>query len=160
MAGDVVIERGDPRSPELSLLMARHTEAMHADTPPESIHMMDAGQLAVPGILFWVLRDGPAGSGQPVGMAALKLFGAAEGEIKSMHVLAETRGRGLARVLLRHLLAEARALGLARISLETGSQPSFAAARALYESEGFFVCPPFGSYAPDPMSTFMTRALG
>jgi len=46
-----------------------------------------------------------------------------------------------------------------RLSLETGAQPSFAAARMLYDKAGFVECGPFEGYGPDPMSTFMTRAL-
>lgn len=76
-----------------------------------------------------------------------------------MHVLAELRGRGLARVLLDHLIAAARADGIARLSLETGAQPSFGAARALYERAGFAYCPPFEGYVADPNSVFMTRRL-
>ena len=30
-----------PLAPDLGLLFDRHTADMHADTPPESIHMMD-----------------------------------------------------------------------------------------------------------------------
>nr|WP_299346363.1 molybdenum cofactor synthesis domain-containing protein [uncultured Maritalea sp.] len=46
-----------------------------------------------------------------------------------------------------------------KVSLETGSDASFLAARNLYLSEGFAVCPPFGSYTLDPLSVFMTRTL-
>lgn len=46
-----------------------------------------------------------------------------------------------------------------RLSLETGSDPFFAPARALYAKHGFVPCPPFGSYRPDPLSTFMTLDL-
>ena len=46
-----------------------------------------------------------------------------------------------------------------RLSLETGAQPAFAPARRLYERFGFRECGPFGSYAEDPNSVFMTRAL-
>jgi putative acetyltransferase len=147
-----------PESPlgaDLADLMARHTQAMHADTPPESIHMLDASELAVPGISFHVMRE----NGRPIGMGAVKRIGAAEGEIKSMHVLAELRGRGLARRMLDHLVAEARAAGLARLSLETGSQDSFLAARRLYETAGFVPCPPFGAYREDPMSVYLTLRL-
>jgi putative acetyltransferase len=66
---------------------------MHADTPPESIHMMDKGALAAPGIRFFVLRDGAG----PVAMGAFKRIDATHAEIKSMHVLAEARGRGLSK---------------------------------------------------------------
>jgi putative acetyltransferase len=43
--------------------------------------------------------------------------------------------------------------------LETGTTAEFAPAQRLYESEGFVVCGPFGDYALDPFSVFMTRAL-
>ena len=49
--------------------------------------------------------------------------------------------------------------GYRRLSLETGSQPEFAPARALYRRYGFDVCGPFASYGEDPFSTFMTRTL-
>ncbi len=144
-----------PLGPDLALLMQRHTADMHADTPPESIHMMDAGQLATPGIWFFVMRD----DGVPVAMGAFKRLNATHAEIKSMHVLAEARGKGLSRRMLDHLVAEAQAKGFTRLSLETGVQPTFVAARALYANAGFTDCPPFEGYAPDPNSVFMTRTL-
>ena len=153
--GGVTIARADPLAPDVADLHRRHRLAMHADTPPESIHMLPAAALAAPGIAFYAMREG----GSVIGMGALKPLDGAEAEIKSMHVLSEQRGRGLARRLLDHLLAEARAAGYARVSLETGSQPSFAAARALYARAGFVTCGPFGSYRDDPNSTFMTLDL-
>ena len=147
--------RESPLGADLALLMQRHTEDMHADTPPESIHMMDAGQLAVPEVAFFVLRD----AGQPLAMGAFKRIDAGHAEIKSMHVLAEARGRGLSRAMLNHLLAEAKSAGFQRLSLETGIQPTFVAARALYYKAGFVDCPPFEGYSEDPNSVFMTRSL-
>lgn len=144
-----------PLAPDLGLLFDRHTADMHADTPPESIHMMDRGALAVPGIWFFVLRDG----GAPLAMGAFKRIDASHAEIKSMHVLAEQRGRGLSRAMLDHLVAAARAEGFARLSLETGSQDMFAPARGLYTRAGFTECPPFEGYVLDPNSVYMTRVL-
>lgn len=69
------------------------------------------------------------------------------------------RGRGVGRAMLDHLLAEAKARGYTRVSLETGSQPFFAAAWALYHGAGFTDCGPFGPYWDDPNSRFMTKAL-
>ena len=137
------------------MLMDRHTGDMHADTPPESIHMMDAAELAIPLVSFFVLRD----TGKPVGMGAFKRLDAAHGEIKSMHVLSEYRGQGLSRLMLDHLLAEAARAGLARLSLETGSQAMFEPARRLYLRAGFTECEPFADYVLDPNSVFMTRTL-
>lgn len=154
-AGDLTITRESPAQAELALLFARHTAAMHEDTPPESIHMMDASGLDHPDIAFFVLRDG----GRAIGMGAFKRIDGAHAEIKSMHVLHEARGRGLSRRMLDHLMDQARAAGFRRLSLETGVQPGFVAARALYAKAGFTECPPFEGYWDDPNSVFMTRAL-
>jgi putative acetyltransferase len=149
------ITQESPLGPDLALLMERHTADMHADTPPESIHMMDASQLAVPEVSFFVLRE----AGIPLAMGAIKRIGTEHGEIKSMHVLSEARGKGLSKAMLEHLLSAGRDLGLARLSLETGVQPTFIAARALYAKAGFTLCPPFEGYHEDPNSIFMTCAL-
>jgi putative acetyltransferase len=152
----ITITEEHPLTPDLALLFDRHSTDMHADTPPESIHMMDKGALAAPGIRFFVMRDG----GRAVAMGAFKRIDGAHGEIKSMHVLAEDRGRGLSKAMLEHLVRMAATDGLARLSLETGVQPTFVAARALYARAGFQECPPFEGYGPDPNSVFMTRMLG
>ncbi len=144
-----------PLGAELFLLMQRHTADMHADTPPESIHMMDAAQLAIPEVAFFVMRD----DGRPIAMGAFKRIDAGHAEIKSMHVLVELRGRGLSRRMLDHLVAEARAAGFRRLSLETGSQAMFLPARALYGKAGFAECPPFEGYVLDPNSVYMTKEL-
>ena len=151
----VAIAEEHPLTPDLELLFQRHTADMHADTPPESIHMMDKGALAAPGIRFFVLRD----DGQPLAMGAFKRIDVDHAEIKSMHVLTEARGRGLSKAMLDHLMSEARKDGFARLSLETGVQPTFVAARALYARAGFVECGPFEGYWEDPNSVFMTKAL-
>ena len=151
----VVIAEEHPLTPDLDLLFQRHTADMHADTPPESIHMMDKGELAAPGIRFFVLRD----AGTPLAMGAFKRIDAGHAEIKSMHVLSEARGRGLSKAMLDHLVTEARNQGFTRLSLETGVQPTFVAARALYARAGFEECPPFEGYWDDPNSVFMTKVL-
>ena len=147
-----------PLAADLTEIHARHHHAMHVDTPPESIHMMSPEALTAPDVRFFVLRDG----GQVLGMGAWKVFETAAGragEIKSMHILAQARGRGLARQLLAHLMQDAKTQGAQQLFLETGAQESFTAARDLYLREGFAPCPPFGDYRPDPLSVFMTRAL-
>jgi len=151
----MIITEEHPLTPDLSLLFERHTADMHADTPPESIHMMDKGALAAPGIRFFVLRD----RGEPVAMGAYKRIDTAHAEIKSMHVLSEQRGKGLSRRMLNHLLDQAKAAGFIRLSLETGSQWMFEPARQLYARAGFDECPPFEGYALDPNSVFMTKVL-
>jgi putative acetyltransferase len=150
-----VITRESPLGADLALLMDRHTADMHAQTPPESIHMMDASALAVPEVAFFVMRE----EGAAIGMGAFKQLDATHAEIKSMHVLHEVRGRGLSKVMLTHLVDQAQAMGVTRLSLETGAEPIFAPARGLYERAGFTYCPPFGDYVLDPNSVFMTKTL-
>ena len=116
---------------------------------------MEAEELADAGVRFFAIFE----ASRAVAMGALKPISEDHGELKSMHVIDEARGRGLARGLLRHLIEEARAAGMSRVSLETGSQQAFGAARALYRAEGFRECPPFADYGPDPNSVFLTLML-
>ena len=76
-----------------------------------------------------------------------------------MHTDQLHRRKGVASAMLEHIMLEARKMGLSRLSLETGSWPYFAPARELYLQHGFVECPPFGSYAADPNSVFMTLEL-
>ena len=135
--------------------MQRHLDLMHSASPPESVHALDPEALDTPDVAFFTLREGDA----VLGMGAVKRIDHDHAEIKSMHVVAEARGRGLARVLLDHLLAQAQILGYSRLSLETGVEPVFAPARTLYERAGFGYCGPFEGYKEDPNSVFMTRAV-
>lgn len=151
----IEIRRDRPVSPQVLPILQRHLDLMHASSPPESVHALDPAGLDTPDVAFFTLRDADA----VLGMGAFKRIDATHAEIKSMHVVAEARGRGLARVLLDHLLAEAQNLGYTRLSLETGVEPVFAPARALYERAGFNYCDPFEGYELDPNSVFMTREL-
>lgn len=151
----LTVTREIPLGRDLDLIFDRHHQHCHADTPPESIHMLDRAALVSPDIAFYVLRE----DGRAIGIGAVKTLSPGEGEIKSMHLLSEARGGGRAAFLITHLIEAARATGLTRLSLETGAQDSFAAARAAYVRAGFAECPPFGDYRPDPNSVFMTRNL-
>ena len=152
----IEIRRDRPVSEQVLPLLQRHLDLMHAASPPESVHALDPAALDTADVAFFTLRDGAA----VLGMGAVKRIDAGHAEIKSMHVVAEARGRGLARVLLDHLLAEAGRLGYVRLSLETGVEPVFAPARALYERAGFGYCGPFEGYEIDPNSVFMTKRIG
>lgn len=136
-------------------LIRRHLAGMHENSPPESVHAFDLSKLKQPGLQFWT---GWAGGDIAV-MGALKRLDAENGEIKSMRVADAWLGKGAGRAMLEHILAEARAMGLKRLWLETGSAPAFVPALKLYESAGFTFCGPFGDYAEDPFSRFMTKTL-
>ena len=149
------IRLDDLRGPEIASLLQTHVDFCRATSPPESTHVLDLGRLRVPEITFWSAWNGP----DLIGCGALKEIDPAHGEIKSMHTAEAARGRGVGSAVLRHILAAAAARGLSRVSLETGSWPYFAPARALYARHGFVECEPFGDYRPDPNSVFMTLAL-
>jgi putative acetyltransferase len=106
-------------------------------------------------VTFWSAWEDDA----VVGVGALKRLSADHGEVKSMYTDEAARGRGVGSSMLRHIMAAARARGMSRVSLETGSWPYFAPARALYARHGFVECAPFGDYQPDANSVFMTLAL-
>ena len=80
----MIIAEEHPLTPDLELLFQRHTADMHADTPPESIHMMDKGALAAPGIRFFVLRD--AATDKPGGIASYLRITPEAGSIEVGHI--------------------------------------------------------------------------
>jgi putative acetyltransferase len=118
-------------------------------------HALNVAQLKAPHVQFFAAWDGE----RLLGVGALQRLAPEHGEIKSMHTASEARRRGIGSAMLLHIIAAARAAGMRRLSLETGAWDYFAAARALYAKHGFTVCGPFGAYAPDPSSVFMTREV-
>lgn len=148
----------DLSGPQIAAVLQRHLDLMYEITPAGSVYALDLDRLRVPEITFW-----SAWLGEDIaGCIALKEFGDAQnrhGEIKSMHTLKELRGNGYARALVGHLVSEAKQRGLKTLWLETGKTPPFLPAQKLYESFGFKVCGPFGDYAFDPHSLYMTLDL-
>ncbi len=145
----------DPRSDDVLQLLERHVAFAHSHVPPEDRHALDANKLADPDIAFYALRV----DGELLAVGAIKRLDGRHAELKSMHTAEAARRRGLGRVMLDHLLIVARERGFSRVSLETGSAPAFAPARALYSSAGFTLCGPFGQYGPSENKTFMTLSL-
>ncbi|WP_298969542.1 GNAT family N-acetyltransferase [uncultured Roseobacter sp.] len=148
------VTRAHVKDVEVAELLNRHFQLMRSQSPLESCHVLPAEALTDESIRLYALRE----DGATLAIGAIKICGS-WGELKSMHTAEEARGRGVGRALLAALMREAQGLGLARLKLETGSGPEHAAARRLYENAGFEQCPPFGGYAKDPLSVFMSRAL-
>jgi putative acetyltransferase len=151
----MLIRPDDLTGPEIRALLEEHLRNMHEISPPESVHALDLAALRRPEITFWTAWDADG----LLGCGALKQLDGKHGEIKSMRTAGAQRRRGVARAMLAHIVDEAHRRGYSRLSLETGSQPAFAPARALYGSFGFADCGPFAGYGPDPNSVFMTRLL-
>jgi putative acetyltransferase len=150
------IVQGGLDDPRVVALLHTHLTRARAETAPGSAHALDLSGLRAPEVTFWSAWEGEV----VVGVGALKRLSADHGEVKSMHTAEAARGRGVGSTILRHIIAAAWAHGMSRLSLETGSWPYFAPARALYARHGFVECPPFGEYRADPNSVFMTVGLG
>jgi putative acetyltransferase len=159
MALALHIRLDDLRGPRIAAFLEEHLADMRRVSPPESVHALDLEGLRRPEIRFWSAWTAGAAGEVLAGTAALKRLDDGHAELKSMRTAAHLRGQGVAAQLLAHALAEARAAGHTRMSLETGSQPFFAPARALYARHGFEACAPFSNYTNDPASHFMTRML-
>lgn len=144
------IRPADAAEPAVAELISAHFQLMRSQSPAESCHVLPADGLSEPDISLFAAYDGQ----QLLGIGALKACDGYQ-ELKSMHTESRARGRGVARKLLRFLMNEARVAGATRIFLETGAQQEHAPARRLYQSAGFQICPPFGSYVEDPLSVFM-----
>ncbi|HEY6794100.1 MAG TPA: GNAT family N-acetyltransferase [Kineosporiaceae bacterium] len=140
---------------QIAGFLQEHLEQMRSISPPGSKHALALDELREPDITFWSVLDQEV----LIGCGALKRLDPEHAELKSMRTAPARRRSGIAELLLRHVIAEARRMGFNRISLETGSADFFLPARRLYEKFGFEYCPPFGDYAPDQHSAFMTRTL-
>ena len=151
----LIIQPAQFDKPEFVDLIETHAALMLSLSPPESCHYLPMAGLREPNVSVWEIRE----QGELLGCGALKQLSPSHAEIKSMHILANQRGRGLGRTMLAFLLEQANQLGYDRLSLETGRRESFGAAIQLYEQHGFAMCGPFDSYVEDPNSLFMTRDL-
>jgi putative acetyltransferase len=152
---DMRITPDDLTDPAVVALLEEHVSELRSMSPPESTHALDLAGLQAADVTVWVAREGDL----VLGCGALKQLTPGHGEIKSMRTAGAAQRRGVARLVLAEILDEARRRGMTRLSLETGSDAFFAPAHALYEAHGFTECPPFGSYRPDPLSTFLTLDL-
>ena len=133
----------------------QHLAFMGFHSRPEDVHALDLDGLLDPSVTFFSYRA----DRELVAVGALKRLDSSHAELKSMHVAEAARRRGIGREMLDHLLRMARERGFDRVSIETGAQPAFAAARALYVSAGFTRCGPFGQYVPSPHTTYTTLRL-
>jgi putative acetyltransferase len=159
----ITIQPEDPGDPEVFALVASLDALMEALYPAASNHLLDIATLRQPDIKFFVARYDDVA----VGCGAYRVLdpkhaadsaASQHAEIKRMFVTPVARGMRLGQRLLLHLETDAWVAGIERLFLETGiHQPE---AINLYTRAGFQECPPFGAYKPDPLSLFMTKAVG
>ena len=94
-----------------------------------------------------------------LGCCALKELASDSGEIKSMRTAGAHLGRGVATAVLKTIVDVARQRGYRQLYLETGSEPAFRPAHALYQKAGLVDCSPFADSLDDPFSLFMVLPL-
>lgn len=153
----IVVAEVRADDPRVVPVIEAHVRLMDETTAdPTACHRLDLSGLLAPHVTFFGAFDGAATVG--IGAYAHVADAAgAWGEVKSMHVPAEHRGKGISRLLLDTIEAEARAQGATVLRLETGAD--FTAAIGLYTSAGFEPCGPFGSYPEHPLSRFFAKRL-
>jgi putative acetyltransferase len=117
--------------------------------------VFELDKLRTPDVTVWSAWEG----NEILGCGALKEIEPGHGEIKSMRTRAPHLRKGVGTAVLREIICEAKRRAYHRLSLETGSRPDFAAARAMYQKNGFAPCGPFGNYRDDPNSSFFTMVL-
>ncbi len=149
------IKTDDLGGAEIKALLQRHMDEMVATTPPGSCHYLDLNGLRAPEVTLWSLWE----KGNLLGCGALQQLDTRHGEIKSMHVHSDHRGKGIAEIMLKHILQIAHQHSYTRLSLETGTTPAFVPARRLYEKYGFEECQAFGDYKSGSNNIYMTILL-
>lgn len=151
--GGVTITIESPRQDEVERLIEELDRFQGSLYPSESNHFLDLDGLDTPQVKFFVIRKNDV----VVGCGALRVDETGYGEVKRMFVLPTVRGLGLGRLLLNRIIEQAQNEGLHCLRLETGVYQE--AALTLYRAAGFVECGPFGTYAADPLSVFMERAI-
>lgn len=146
------IALADPREAGATALLQASHALMQSLFAPQDNHYLSIDDLCAPDVQFFVASE----DDKPLGCGALKTMGA-YGEVKSMFTAEAGRGKGVASAILTRIETEARTGGLTALKLETGD--TLHAAHRLYARHGFETCGPFGGYAANASSLFMTKAL-
>ena len=142
----------DPRTPEISALIAELDAYHSALYPGASNHLESPDELARDHVVFFAAYA----NGRPVGCGAVKLE-SGWGELKRLYVQPDFRRGGLAREILARLERCALDAGRHVVRLETGIHSLEAI--AFYTSCGYARIGPFPPYTGDPLSVFMEKAV-
>ena len=151
----ITVSTEDPRNPYMAKILQTHLDFCRAVTPAGFSFALDLSKLVSPDITVFGARI----DGDLVGVGAIRILDKEHAELKSMHTLANFRGKGVGSAMVDHITAYAKEKGMKRLSLETGAKESYKAARDLYEKMGFTYCDAFGDYTLSEYNTCMTKYL-
>jgi len=149
------IKLDDLQSLQVRALLSVHLNNAAQLSPADNVFALDLNALCKADITFWTAWQGDI----VIGFGAIKELSKNHGELKSMHTLAEFRGKGIASQILSHLIDESKTRNYQRISLETGTVAEYKAAHKLYQKFGFTKCSAFASYEESENSLFMTLQI-
>ena len=141
----ITIAKEEPRSPDVSRLLSAFVDEVKKryDSPPADVGVFDPELVSVPRSVFLVARR----NGDAVGCGALVPIDEYSVEVKRMFVARESRGHGIATMILNELERLARELDYDAMRLETGvKQPE---SIALYGKAGFYRIPNFPPFEDD-----------
>lgn len=154
MAVSISIE--SPLQDEVRELVSQLNDHLLPLSPPEYQFKMTVEQMADADTTVFVARDE---AGRAVGIGALRVLSADEGEVKRMYASPAVRGQRVGSALLAAIEALARQKGMSMLLLETGPGEGMAGAHRLYENAGFTVRGPFSDYPDSEWSVFMEKPL-
>jgi len=152
---ELVISIEESLSEELAQILEVHWLFCTTNTPIEHVYALEPSKLFAPDIAVFGARV----LDELVGVGAMRVLDADHAELKSMHTLAKSRGRGVGKAVVAHIEDFAKARGVKRISLETGTSDAFKPARLLYASLGYRECEAFGEYFLSEDNTCMTKTI-
>jgi len=148
----IIVAATDPHDPQATALLRQSHALMQSLFPPEDNFYLSIDDLCADNIHFFTAREGDIILG--TGALAVK---DGYGEVKSMFVSEDARGKGVGDALMRQIEDQAKIEFLRMLKLETGNV--LYAAHRLYARHGFISCGPFGDYAEAASSIFMEKAL-
>ena len=142
-----------PSNDEVKLLIGELDADLQRRYPGQPVHGLKQDEEADFHGIFLLARQ----HDEPVACGALRMEGSGIGEVKRMYVRPDTRGQGIARLLLGALERAASEQGLSTLRLETGvHQPE---AIALYESAGYHRTACFGEFIDNPNSVCFQKSI-
>lgn len=152
---EIVITNENSLTDELGQILQAHWLFCTSSTPIEHVYALDASKLFSPDITVFGARI----DGELVGVGAMRRLDTEHAELKSMHILAKSRGLGVGKAMVAHIEEFARRSGIERMSLETGTNEAFRPARELYKSLGYQSCDAFGDYVLSEDNMCMTKSI-
>ena len=144
-----------PQRDDVSMLLEQARDYAENLYPGGSVHNQSAAQLSRPNVHVIGVFEQQVLAG--IGAVKMLDHDLVYGEIKSIFVLPEFRGQGVAKLIMESLECHLSDQGIMVSRLETGVP--LTGAISLYHSLGYQQREAFGNYLPDPLSMFMQKEL-